>query len=136
MKFSNRSARAAWARSIAQVYAIEKRTSEVVSGIAGKETTSEVVLRAIVMEVVDGEDLSERLARGPVPLDEALPLARQIALALEAAHEAGIIHRDLKPANIKVRPDGTAKVPDFGLRARATPSAPSSASACCSTASR
>ncbi len=101
--------------NIAQVYAIEKRTSEVVSGVAGKETTSEVVLRAIVMEVVDGEDLSERLARGPVPLDEALPLARQIALALEAAHEAGIIHRDLKPANIKVRPDGTAKVLDFGL---------------------
>ncbi len=71
--------------------------------------------RAIVMELVEGEDLSERIARGPIPLDEALPLARQIAFALEAAHDAGIIHRDLKPANIKVRPDGTTKVLDFGL---------------------
>ena len=57
----------------------------------------------------------DRIARGPIPLDEALPIARQIAEALEAAHEAGIIHRDLKPANIKVRPDGTVKVLDFGL---------------------
>ena len=57
----------------------------------------------------------QRIARGPIPLDEALPIARQIAEALEAAHEQGIIHRDLKPANIKVRPDGTVKVLDFGL---------------------
>ena len=56
-----------------------------------------------------------RIARGPVPLDEALPIARQIAEALEAAHELGIIHRDLKPANIKLRADGTVKVLDFGL---------------------
>ena len=70
---------------------------------------------ALVMEFVDGEDLSKRIARGPVPLDEALPIARQIAAALEAAHERGIVHRDLKPANIKVRSDGTVKVLDFGL---------------------
>jgi len=70
---------------------------------------------ALVMELVDGEDLSQRLARGAIPLDEALPIATQIAEALEAAHEQGIIHRDLKPANIKVRADGTVKVLDFGL---------------------
>ena len=70
---------------------------------------------ALVMELVEGEDLSQRIARGAIPLDEALPIARQIAEALEAAHEQGIIHRDLKPANIKVRADGTVKVLDFGL---------------------
>jgi serine/threonine protein kinase len=70
---------------------------------------------AIVMELVEGDDLSQRIARGAMPLDEALPIATQIAVALEAAHEQGIIHRDLKPANIKVRPDGTVKVLDFGL---------------------
>jgi eukaryotic-like serine/threonine-protein kinase len=70
---------------------------------------------ALVMELVAGEDLSQRISRGPVPGDEALPVARQIADALEAAHEQGIIHRDLKPANIRVRPDGAVKVLDFGL---------------------
>ena len=59
--------------------------------------------------------LADRIARGPIPLDEALPIARQIAEALEAAHEQGIIHRDLKPANIKLTPDGAVKVLDFGL---------------------
>ena len=72
-------------------------------------------VRALVMELVEGEDLSPRIARGAIPLDEALPIARQIAEALEAAHEQGIVHRDLKPANIKVRDDGTVKVLDFGL---------------------
>jgi Tol biopolymer transport system component len=70
---------------------------------------------ALVMELVEGPTLADRIAKGPIPLDEALPIAKQIAEALEAAHEQGIIHRDLKPANIKVRPDGTVKVLDFGL---------------------
>ena len=67
------------------------------------------------MELVEGPTLADRIAQGPIPVDEALPIAKQIAEALEAAHEQGIIHRDLKPANIKVRPDGTVKVLDFGL---------------------
>ena len=72
-------------------------------------------VRALVMELVEGPTLADRIAQGPIPLDEALPIARQIAEALEAAHEQGIIHRDLKPANIKLRADGTVKVLDFGL---------------------
>ncbi|MGH9408314.1 MAG: serine/threonine-protein kinase [Vicinamibacterales bacterium] len=70
---------------------------------------------ALVMEFVDGDDLSHRIAQGAMPIEDALPIARQIADALEAAHEHGIVHRDLKPANIKVRADGTVKVLDFGL---------------------
>jgi eukaryotic-like serine/threonine-protein kinase len=84
---------------IAQIYGLEQ----------GGDTT------ALVMELVEGDDLSQRIGRGPLPLDEALPIARQIAQALETAHERGIIHRDLKPANVKVRADGTVKVLDFGL---------------------
>ena len=72
-------------------------------------------VRALVMELVEGPTLADRLAAQPIPLDEALPIARQIAEALEAAHEQGIVHRDLKPANVKVRDDGTVKVLDFGL---------------------
>ena len=72
-------------------------------------------LHALVLELVEGPTLADRIAHGPIPLDEALPIARQIAEALEAAHEQGIIHRDLKPANIKVRADGAVKVLDFGL---------------------
>src|SRR5205814_1142386 len=71
--------------------------------------------QALVLELVEGPTLADRIAGGPVPLTEALPIARQIAEALEAAHEQGIVHRDLKPANIKVRPDGRVKVLDFGL---------------------
>ncbi|HKE28904.1 MAG TPA: protein kinase [Bryobacteraceae bacterium] len=71
--------------------------------------------RAIVLELVEGPTLAERIAQGPIPLDEALPIARQIAEALEYAHEKGIIHRDLKPANIKITPEGRVKVLDFGL---------------------
>ncbi|MCJ7755466.1 MAG: protein kinase, partial [Thermoanaerobaculales bacterium] len=69
----------------------------------------------LVMELVEGEDLSERISRGPIPVEEATTIALQIAEALEAAHEQGIVHRDLKPANIKLRSDGTVKVLDFGL---------------------
>ena len=83
-------------------------------------------VRALVMELVEGDDLSQRIARGAIPLDEALPIAKQIAEALEAAHEQGIIHRDLKPANIKVRADGTVKVLDFGLAKAMEPAASSS----------
>src|SRR6266513_2440101 len=84
-----------------------------IAAIYGIEESNGV--RALVMELVEGEDLSQRIARGAIPIDEALPIAGQIANALEAAHEQGIVHRDLKPANIKVRSDGTVKVLDFGL---------------------
>jgi eukaryotic-like serine/threonine-protein kinase len=72
-------------------------------------------LHALVMELVEGPTLADRIAQGPIPIDEALPIAKQIAEALEGAHEQGIIHRDLKPANVKVRTNGTVKVLDFGL---------------------
>jgi serine/threonine protein kinase len=91
--------------------------------IHGLEQTGGV--HALVMELVEGDDLSQRIARGAIPIGEALPIAKQIAEALEAAHEQGIIHRDLKPANIKVRPDGTVKVLDFGLAKAAAGSSPS-----------
>ena len=80
---------------------------------------------ALVMELVDGPTLADRIEQGPVPLAEALAIARQIASALEAAHEQGIVHRDLKPANVKVRPDGTVKVLDFGLAKALDPTASS-----------
>ena len=72
-------------------------------------------IRALVLELVEGPTLADRITQGPIPIDEALPIAKQIAEALEAAHEQGVIHRDLKPANIKVKSDGTVKVLDFGL---------------------
>src|SRR5687768_10182600 len=84
---------------------------------------------ALVMELVEGPTLAERIAQGAISLDEALTIARQIAEALEAAHEHGIIHRDLKPANIKVRADGTVKVLDFGLAKAMDPRGTSSSNA-------
>jgi hypothetical protein len=84
-----------------------------VASAYGLEETPEA--RFLVMELVEGEGLDERMARGPIPLDQARPIARQIAAGLEAAHEKGIVHRDLKPANIRITKDGTVKVLDFGL---------------------
>src|SRR5580704_4346616 len=84
-----------------------------IAAIYGLEESHDA--RALVMELVEGPTLAERIGRRAMPLDEAMPIAKQIADALEYAHEKGIIHRDLKPANIKVKPDGTVKVLDFGL---------------------
>src|SRR6185503_3979599 len=84
-----------------------------IASIHGFEESGGV--HALVMELVEGPTLAERIAPGPMPIDEAIPVAMQIAEALEVAHEQGIVHRDLKPANIKVRDDGTVKVLDFGL---------------------
>ena len=98
-----------------------------IAGIYGLEESGGMT--ALVMELVEGEDLSQRIAKGAIPLDEALPIAKQIAEALEAAHERGIVHRDLKPANIKVRSDGTVKVLDFGLAKAMEPTGAMSASA-------
>ena len=92
-----------------------------IAQIHGLEETDDT--RALVLELVEGPTLADRIAQGPIPVDEALPIAKQIAEALEAAHEQGVIHRDLKPANIKIRPDGTVKVLDFGL-AKALDTAP------------
>jgi serine/threonine-protein kinase len=86
-------------------------------------------IRALVMELVDGPTLADRIAQGAIPVEEALPIARQIAEALEAAHQQGIIHRDLKPGNIKVRADGTVKVLDFGLAKALDPAGASAADA-------
>jgi len=84
-----------------------------IAHIHGLETSDGTV--ALVMELVEGPTLADRIAQGAIPLDEVLPIAKQIAEALEAAHEQGIIHRDLKPANIKAKPEGTVKGLDFGL---------------------
>ena len=98
-----------------------------IAAIHGLEESDGV--KALVMELVEGPTLADRIASGPMLLDEALPIARQIAEALEAAHEQGIIHRDLKPANIKVRSDGTVKVLDFGLAKAMEPASAQGASA-------
>ena len=92
-----------------------------IAAIYGIEESDDT--RALVLELVEGPTLADRIKQGPIPVDEALPIAKQIAEALEAAHEQGVIHRDLKPANIKVKDDGTVKVLDFGL-AKALDTAP------------
>ena len=143
-KSSRRSAQAGWARSIGRVthkldrdVAIKilpqafvadadrvarfQREAKVlaslnhphIAAIYGLEEADGV--KALVIELVEGLTLADRIAQGPIPVDETLAIAKQIAEALEAAHEQRIIHRDLKPANIKLRPDGTVKVLDFGL---------------------
>jgi eukaryotic-like serine/threonine-protein kinase len=98
--------------NIAQIHGLEKSDGTI----------------ALVMELVEGPTLADRITEGAIPLDEALPIAKQLAEALEAAHEQGIIHRDLKPANVKVRHDGTVKVLDFGLAKAMEPAAGSSSS--------
>ena len=92
-----------------------------IGGIYGLEGTDDA--QALVLELIEGPTLADRIAEGPMPTDEALGIAKQIADALEAAHDQGIIHRDLKPANVKVRSDGTVKVLDFGLAKAVTPEA-------------
>src|SRR5262245_57236984 len=92
-----------------------------IAAIYGLEEADGVT--ALVMELVDGSTLGDRILQGAIPVDEALPIATQIAEALEAAHERGIVHRDLKPANIKLRSDGTVKVLDFGLAKAVGPAA-------------
>ena len=84
-----------------------------IAAIYGLEISGQT--RALVMELVEGPTLAERILNGPIALDEAMPIAKQVAEAVEYAHEQGVIHRDLKPANIKVKDDGTVKVLDFGL---------------------
>jgi serine/threonine protein kinase len=90
-----------------------------IGAIHGLEDAGRVT--ALVLELVEGPTLADRLAGGPLPPDEALSIAKQIAEALEAAHSQGIVHRDLKPANIKVREDGVVKVLDFGLAKAVVP---------------
>jgi serine/threonine-protein kinase len=91
----------------AQILAALKHPN--IGAIYGLEESSDAgtIVRALVLELVEGETLADRIARGPIPLDEALPIAKQIAEALQAAHEQGIIHRDLKPSNIKVQPESS-----------------------------
>jgi Tol biopolymer transport system component len=106
--------------NIATLYGLETVagspvSSESISGTGTGTGAGTEELTFLVMELVEGEGLDERIARGPVPVEEAVPMAIQIAEALEAAHDQGIVHRDLKPANVKLRPDGTVKVLDFGL---------------------
>ena len=101
------------ARSTREAKTLASLNHPNIAAIYGLEESEGIA--ALVMELVEGDDLSQRIARGAIPLDDALPIAKQIAEAVEAAHEQGIIHRDLKPANIKVRSDGTVKVLDFGL---------------------
>ena len=101
--------------NIAAIYGLENGPAEAGPHDATLDVGAAFRRPILVLELVEGPTLAERIAAGALPLDEAMPIARQIASALEAAHDAGIIHRDLKPANIKIRPDGAVKVLDFGL---------------------
>ncbi len=107
--------------NIAAIYGLEEVGAPLVGALttplerAGTGPAPAGLTIALVMEFVEGEDLAERLKRGAIPVDEAIAIAKQIADALEEAHEKGIVHRDLKPANVKVTPDGKVKVLDFGL---------------------
>ena len=98
-----------------------------IASIYGVEQSGDTA--ALVLELVEGRTLADQIAKGPIPLDEALPIAKQIADALEAAHERGIIHRDLKPGNIQLGDDGSVKVLDFGLAKAFAPGDAASASA-------
>ena len=111
---------------IAQIYGFEDFPSP---------RPGQPAVRALVLELVDGPTLADRIEQGAVPLEEALPIARQIAEALEAAHARGIIHRDLKPANIKLTATGAVKVLDFGLAKALDPRAGDGASSASSPAS-
>src|SRR5499433_1481911 len=86
-------------------------------------------MRYLVLELVEGETLADRIVRGPIPVEETLDIAKHVSEALEAAHERGVVHRDLKPANVKLTPDGRVKELDFGLAKamEGTPSTPTSA---------
>ena len=84
-----------------------------IGGIHGLESSGDT--QALVLELIEGPTLADRIDQGPIPVEDTLEIATQMAEALEAAHEQGIVHRDLKPANVKVRTDGTVKVLDFGL---------------------
>ena len=110
--------------NIATLYGLETVDSGTGTG-AGRDGDDSRLpsVTFLIMELVEGEGLDEVIARGPVPVDDAFPIALQIAEALEAAHEQGIVHRDLKPANIKVTEDGTVKVLDFGLAKASQPDA-------------
>jgi serine/threonine-protein kinase len=110
-------------QNIAAIYGVEQEASA--SGGSS--------IPVLVMELVEGQTLAERIDAGPLPIDEALSIAAQMAEALDAAHELGIIHRDLKPANVKLRPDGTVKVLDFGLAKIAEPAGVSQISATAAT---
>ncbi len=109
--FADDAARLARFRREAQVLASLHHPN--IASIYGLEESNGIV--ALALELVEGEELAERLKRGAIPLDEAIAIAKQIAEGLEAAHEKGIVHRDLKPANVKVAKDGTVKILDFGL---------------------
>ena len=117
--------------NIAQIFGVVDAPPE---SVGDRDERSGPIVQGLVMELVEGPTLADRVKQGPIPVDEALTVARQIAAALEAAHEQGIVHRDLKPANVKVRDEGTVKVLDFGLAKLVAPgdtgsrSAPSSSS--------